>query len=168
VTTISKQEINRRVALLCGQTEKATADITDAFLNEIMQHLVDRNEVSLAGFGTFHVSVRRGVRGGVLAMLTKGSFKKGESRGTATIQVERKYYVNFKRAAAFRERFWARFGKQKLEDHMDKFGVSEEESKQEKTAAEGCPKCGSKDVQRHGNVLMCPNCGSEPWEKKGD
>jgi nucleoid DNA-binding protein/ribosomal protein S27AE len=168
VSTATKQEINRRVAFLCGQTEKTIAGITDAFLNEVMQHLVDGDEVNLSGFGTFHVSVRRGATGGLITTLTKGSFKKGENRGTATVLVERKYYVNFKRAIAFRERFWERYGKQKPEDHMDKFGVDESGSDQEKTAAEGCPKCGSKDVQKHGNILACPNCGTEPFEKKGD
>lgn len=48
---------------------------------------------------------------------------------------------------------------------MDKFGVDETGSEQEKVAAEGCPVCGAK-VQKHGNVLACPNCGTEPFEKK--
>lgn len=50
---------------------------------------------------------------------------------------------------------------------MDKLGVDESGVENEKVAAEGCPKCGSK-VQKHGNVLACPNCGTEPFEKKDD
>lgn len=50
---------------------------------------------------------------------------------------------------------------------MEKLGVDESGSDQEKTAAEGCPKCGSK-VEKHGNVLACPVHGTEPFEKKGD
>lgn len=51
---------------------------------------------------------------------------------------------------------------------IEKYGVDEQGVENEKTAAEGCPKCGSKNVQKHGNVLACPNCGTEPFEKKGD
>lgn len=49
---------------------------------------------------------------------------------------------------------------------MDKFGVNEgvDQAQLEKTAAQGCPQCGSDKVQVHGAVLMCPNCGSQPWE----
>lgn len=49
---------------------------------------------------------------------------------------------------------------------MDKFGVNEgvDQEQLEKTAAKGCPQCGSDKVQVHGAVLMCPNCGSQPWE----
>lgn len=55
---------------------------------------------------------------------------------------------------------------------MDKFGVNEgvDQAQLEKTAAQGCPKCGSGKVQVHGTILMCPNCGSEPFEnlEKGE
>lgn len=46
---------------------------------------------------------------------------------------------------------------------MEKLGVDEVGTEQEKVAAEGCPKCGDK-VQRYGNTLACANCGTEPWE----
>ena len=50
---------------------------------------------------------------------------------------------------------------------MDKLGVDQEQkSMREKTAAEGCPRCGSQNVQTHGKLLVCPNCGSEPFEKR--
>lgn len=48
---------------------------------------------------------------------------------------------------------------------MEKLGVSEEFSEQEKKAADGCPVCGSK-VEHHGNVLACPVHGTEPFETK--
>jgi len=49
---------------------------------------------------------------------------------------------------------------------MDKFGVDEgvDQEALEKKAAQGCPKCGSDKVERHGSILICPNCGAEPWE----
>jgi len=50
---------------------------------------------------------------------------------------------------------------------MEKLGVDESGSDQEKVAAEGCPVCGRKP-ERHGNVLACPQCGTEPFEKKKD
>jgi ribosomal protein S27AE len=48
---------------------------------------------------------------------------------------------------------------------MEKYGVDEGTDSEalEKSAAEGCPSCGSKPI-RHGNVLICPKCGSEPFE----
>jgi ribosomal protein S27AE len=48
---------------------------------------------------------------------------------------------------------------------VEKFGVDEGGSENEKLAAQGCPKCGS-EVKRHGNILVCPQCGTEPFEKK--
>jgi len=51
---------------------------------------------------------------------------------------------------------------------MEKFGVDEAGTENEKLASNGCPKCGSDKVQKHGNTLICPNCGSEPFEKKDD
>lgn len=50
---------------------------------------------------------------------------------------------------------------------MDKFGVDEGSNQEdlEKKAAQGCPKCGSNKVQRHGKILICPNCGTEPFEE---
>lgn len=49
---------------------------------------------------------------------------------------------------------------------MDKYGVDENVNSEslEKQAAAGCPICGRKDLQRHGNVLMCPEHGTEPFE----
>jgi ribosomal protein S27AE len=49
---------------------------------------------------------------------------------------------------------------------MEKFGVDEgiDQEKLEKSAAEGCPKCGGQ-VTRHGNVLSCAKCGTEPFEQ---
>lgn len=51
------------------------------------------------------------------------------------------------------------------EEGMDKYGVDEkvDQKQLEKSAAEGCPKCGG-EVERHGNVVVCKNCGTEPFE----
>lgn len=50
---------------------------------------------------------------------------------------------------------------------MEKYGVDESTKGRdlEKEASKGCPKCGSTQVKRHGNTLICPNCGTEPFEK---
>lgn len=52
------------------------------------------------------------------------------------------------------------------EKEMSKYGVDEgvDQESLEKSAAEGCPRCGS-PVERHGNILRCPKCGTEPFEK---
>ena len=51
---------------------------------------------------------------------------------------------------------------------MEKYGVDEGSGQEdlEKRAAQGCPKCGSDKVTKHGATLVCPNCGTEPWENK--
>lgn len=51
---------------------------------------------------------------------------------------------------------------------MDKYGVDEgaDQESLEKRASQGCPKCGSQKVIRHGKTLICPNCGTEPFEDK--
>jgi ribosomal protein S27AE len=51
-------------------------------------------------------------------------------------------------------------------DDMEKYGVDEtiDQEKLEKSASEGCPKCGGK-VTRHGAILICKNCGTEPFEQ---
>ena len=50
---------------------------------------------------------------------------------------------------------------------MEKYGVDESvgnQEKLEKSAAEGCPKCGA-EITKHGSTLVCPRCGTEPFEK---
>lgn len=49
---------------------------------------------------------------------------------------------------------------------MEKFGVDlgVDQELMEKQASEGCPRCGRKDLMRHGQLLFCPVHGSEPFE----
>ena len=51
---------------------------------------------------------------------------------------------------------------------MEKYGVDEkiDIKKMEKIASNGCPKCGSPKVFKHGDILICPNCGSAPFESE--
>lgn len=51
---------------------------------------------------------------------------------------------------------------------MEKYGVDEQVDQRmlEKQASEGCPKCGTNRVERHGNTLVCVHCGTEPFEDK--
>ena len=55
---------------------------------------------------------------------------------------------------------------QENNEGMEKYGVDEgvDQEKLEKSAAEGCPKCGG-PVEMHGSVAICKKCGSEPFEK---
>jgi len=105
--TVHKSWLDSALCLAYGDV----SEVTEAFLQELMKELLLGNEVYLRGFGTFKVSVRKGKRGAT-ATLTHGSGKKGEKTGTSVVSVEKKYYVSFKRARAFREMFQARFGKQ--------------------------------------------------------
>lgn len=55
------------------------------------------------------------------------------------------------------------------EKDMEKLGVEEtgpvNQEELEKTALQGCPKCGGR-VERHGSILTCANCGTEPFEQE--
>jgi uncharacterized Zn finger protein (UPF0148 family) len=48
---------------------------------------------------------------------------------------------------------------------MEKYGVQEGSKDLDKLASQGCPNCGSNNIKRHGDVLVCPNCGTEPFEE---
>lgn len=108
--TVRKKEIDNAVGVLSDLTSQQVGAVTEAFLHEVMKHLLEGRVVWLPGFGTFHVTIRKGKQPKTVT-LTKGSFKKGERGGTTTVVVPRKYYVSFKRAAAFRDKFWERYGK---------------------------------------------------------
>ncbi len=105
-STVYKGWLDRALYLAYGDV----SEVTEAFLQELMKELLLGNEVYLRGFGTFKVSVRKGKRGAT-ATLTHGNGKKGGRTGTSVVSVEKKYYVTFKRARAFREMFQAKFGK---------------------------------------------------------
>ena len=114
MSTIRKKEIDQELEGMFGIRENGieVEDITTEFLHRVMRKLIAGHEVHLPGFGTFKVSVRKGMRQKRVT-LTKGTFKKGEKGTTHSVTVDRKYYVSFRRAAAFRQMFWDQFGKNK-------------------------------------------------------
>lgn len=114
MSTIRKKEIDQALAVGWEGLLKTEhiQKLTDDFLYAVMCQLLGGHEVHLPGFGTFKVSVRKGARQQKV-VLTKGTFKKGEKGGTHTVTVDKKYYVSFRRAAAFRQMFQERFGKNK-------------------------------------------------------
>ena len=110
---IKKREIDARVGVLHDMSQVAVSDVTTAFFHEVMKHLVDGNEVHIPGFGTFRMTVRSGLQPSRTS-LNRSSDYRGDSVGTTIVDVRRKYYVNFRRARAFRERFQDKYGKQKV------------------------------------------------------
>jgi len=163
-----KQDLDTMVGILLTTRRADVSAITSAFLNELMNAVVADGEVHIDGFGRFRLVCRKGRRAAT-AMLTQGTFKKGVSKDTYLVPVDKKYFVTFKKATSFRDKIHKRFGKNKAikEGSMEKFGVDESVDQEtlEKKAANGCPECGRK-LERHGRVLMCPVHGSEPFEAK--
>ena len=136
---ISKESIDKRVAVLLGLPLQDVSVVTTAFLRLAARDLVMYGTVMLDGLGMLTLVVQDMV----------GSPNKA-----------RKYEVRFKKSY--------HLGKliKEVKKIMEKYGVAEEVDKDmEKHASEGCPECGAK-VERHGQTLMCPNCGTAPFEKK--
>lgn len=161
-----KRVIDRRVAELLGQKVTTISAVTEAFLHEIVRALVDGDEVRLDGLGTMHI-LRAELPEGKTTILTNAKKQDG-SRDVAVVEVQRKYYVRFRKGLRLKEALWARHGRLTTRrTPMEKYGVDESVDGEdlEKKASEGCPECGAK-VQRHGNVLVCPTHGTAPFENK--
>lgn len=151
---IKKAALDQRVAVLLQLTTQEVSAVTEAFLREARDELVELNTVVFDGLGVLTMSVRAGKTDNLHPTPTT----------SVTVTSEKKYHVTFKKTAPFRQALRRRYRDVVVEKNMDKLGVDETGSENEKKASEGCPKCGSK-VERHGNVLACPKCGTEPFEK---
>jgi len=150
---IKKAALDQRVAAMLDVPVEGVACITSAFLREARDELVELNTVVFDGMGVLTMSVRAGKTDNLHPTPTT----------SVTATSEKKYHVTFKKTAPFRQALRRRYRDVVVEKNMDKLGVDETGSENEKKASEGCPKCGSK-VERHGNVLACPKCGTEPFE----
>lgn len=162
---VRKSQLDGRVAELLGKKRRDVSAVTEAFLQEVVKALVESGEVRLDGLGTLRVDCRSGVRQPTVLVNAPRS---DGTRDVAVVDVERKYYVNFRRSSRLRTALRKLHGKHRERRiPMEKYGVDEnvDGEKLEKQASEGCPGCGAK-VQRHGNVLVCPNCGTAPFEQK--
>lgn len=158
---VTKRDLDGQVAALLGKKVREVSGVTEVFLHEITRALVESGVVRLDGLGVLHLDCRAGSR----AVLTGLHGKKKPSR-TQVIDVEKKYYVSFKKAAPLRAAIQARYGKAPKGVLMEKYAVDEKvDPNLEKKAAAGCPECGA-ECTRHGNTLLCPTHGSAPFEKK--
>lgn len=94
----SKTELDLRVAVELGTSQKKVARITNRFLEEIRRALATDHEVVLQGLGRFRVLEYLGPS----ANLTKGTGKKGRRAGK--IQVEQPVHLKvfFRKAPALR------------------------------------------------------------------
>lgn len=159
-TTVRKAALDRRIAICLGLPRHEVSFVTTAFLEEIAAELIEMTTVRLDGLGELHLVPRKGST----ANLRVGTFKKGESRPVTKV-AKTKYHVSFKKAVPLKKAIQLRYQAKPPEKTMNKFGVDESQTENEKKASDGCPQCGGK-VERHGKVLMCPKCGTEPWETK--
>lgn len=94
----SKTELDIKVAVDLGTSQRRVARITSRFLEEIRRALVAEGEVVLQGLGSLRVLEYRGPS----ANLTKGTGKKGRRAGK--IQVEQPVHLKvfFRKAPALR------------------------------------------------------------------
>ena len=151
------------VALRLGMKLKTVTGIIDELTAVVREHLVDMEIVKLDGLGELNVSVTNGRR---RVPLRAGNFRKNEGR-PMVVDIKKKYTVRFRKSLVLKAAIQARYGPGGVAKvvTMEKYGVDETGTEQEKKAQAGCPNCGSK-VEKHGNVLVCPNCGTSPFEGK--
>jgi len=165
VRVVTKGELDERVAIALGKKRRDVSLITETLLSMVTEELAEMNAVHLNGLGELCVSIRRGRRASH-AVLTKGTFGRKKTEEQTVVRVEKKYYVIFKKAVPLALAIRVRQGVAgKVVKVMEKLGVDEQRTENEKKASDGCPLCGAK-VERHGNVLACPTHGTEPFETK--
>ncbi len=152
---ITKSMLNQKVAMLLGEKTRNVSAITELFIAQIREELAQLNTVRVDGLGILHVLVQRGA---IAQLQTKHT-------GALTATSVQKYRVSFRKAAPLTRALRELHGGVVVEKNMDKLGVDEGNTDNEKLATEGCPQCGAK-VERHGDVFACPTHGTEPFEKK--
>ncbi len=152
-----KSTLDRAVARSLFVSRKEVRVITDEFVAELRKLLAETGDVTIKGLGRFRVE-RVEPKPGNTRELVTGSFKKGERRGTRTVEVSRYSRVHFSQSGILKEML-------NKEPEMEKYAVDESVNQEslEKQAAKGCPQCGS-DLTKHGSVLLCPVHGSSPFE----
>lgn len=162
-SVINRAKLDREVALRLGVKLKTVTGIIDELTAVVREHLVDMETVKLDGLGEMDVVAKSGRR---KVPLRAGNFRKNESR-PMVVDIKKKYTVHFRKSLVFKTAIQARHGPGGVAkvDTMEKYGVDETGTEQEKKAQAGCPTCGSK-VEKHGNVLVCPRCGTAPFEGK--
>lgn len=148
-----KSDFDTEVAAQLGISRDKVSLITGAFLQTVRNTIVEDGVAMLDRFGKFKAVAYQGGRRGKL----EGDTKK-------VVPVPIKLRVHFSKAQGFKEQLheaWAMEG-----NPMEKYGVDEsvDQKNLEKQASEGCPKC-SRELVKHGSVLMCPTCGTEPFEQ---
>lgn len=62
---ISKTELIKEVAVITGETIKATTAIIDAALERIVAHVDNEERVTIKGFGRFQKSIRKARLGNI-------------------------------------------------------------------------------------------------------
>ena len=151
---LGKTELDQRVAATTGLNQRHVATITDEFIQELSNAIVDQGGFLLVGLGRLELR------------LEKGS---ANVRRDSTMEPMRiKLY--FSKSKTLKRRIERKFGIYKeptvdKDEGMTKYAVNErvDGEKLEKAASQGCPICAA-PVKRHGNVLACPVHGTEPFE----
>lgn len=104
-----KLDFDLRVATDLGLKRKHVASVTSAFIQEVRNAISEDGVTYIDRLGRFLLRLERG---GIRRVLTKGTFKKGQKRGTIVVEVPIRFRVHFTKAATFK--------KQLHEDHKEK------------------------------------------------
>lgn len=94
----SKIDLDLRVAVSLGTSQKKVTKVTTRFVDELRRALVEDREVTLQGLGHFHVLEYKGPS----ANLTRGTGKKGRRAGKIAVEHPAHLKVFFKKAPALR------------------------------------------------------------------
>lgn len=164
-----KHDLEAMVALELGKTRREVRDVVTSFLSHALSALADREQVHLDGFGRF-VLVESSKKSSLPILYDRpGKGKLTKKIPDKRHVILREFRVHFKKSDVFNRILREKYGPGHVRRRvMEKFGVDESTDQEtlEKQASQGCPRCGSKRVTRHGSLLSCDNCGTEPWEKR--
>jgi predicted RNA-binding Zn-ribbon protein involved in translation (DUF1610 family) len=131
------------------------AYLTDAFVDELINAVVNHGGFNVRGLGKLVVRIEKGTR-----------ISPEQTEDPVRVR------LYFSKARSLKKLIADNYGLQKgidmdkSSEGMTKYAVDEgiDPDVLEKAAAHGCPRCGA-PVTQHGRVVECPRCGTEPFEK---
>ena len=150
-----KSELDKRVAEAIGVPVRHVATVTDGFIQELVNAVVDEGGFYLVGLGRLRIRFE------------KGSTNVRKDSTTEPMRIK----LYFSKSRVLKKLIERKFGIYKepmakqQDEGMTKYAVDEghDPEKLEKAAAQGCPICAA-PCTKHGSVLACPTHGTEPFE----
>jgi hypothetical protein len=131
--------------------------VTDAFVDELINAIINHGGFQLKGLGKLKVRFERGPN------------KAYENRNPEGTRIR----LYFTKSRDLRRLIVRKYGltkeptmEKKSDEGMTKYAVDEgyDQDQLEKAAARGCPIC-AQPVVKHGRVVACPTHGTEPFER---